>query len=107
MPTPALIDHDPAYKSTVENTVYVDPPSWRKGVASALMQKLITVSRDAGFLQMIGVIACGPNIDTSLNSSIQLHKKHGFEQAGRLRGVGCKHDMWLDTVLMQKDALNL
>ena len=92
----------PAYSSTVENTVYVDPLAWRRGVASSLLRELIGASREAGFQQMIGVIACEPNIDTNLHSSIQLHVKHGFELAGRLRSVGRKHGLWLDTVLMQK-----
>ena len=92
----------PAYSGTVENTVYVDPLAWRKGVASALLCQLIESSRDAKFRQMIGVIACQPDFDSNLHPSVQLHIKHGFEHAGRLRSVGRKHGMWLDTVLMQK-----
>jgi phosphinothricin acetyltransferase len=41
-------------------------------------------------------------VDTGDPASLRLHERHGFVAAGRLAGVGFKHDRWLDTVLLQR-----
>ena len=92
----------PAYKSTVENTVYVSPDFHRKGVGSALLTALIEECRQKSFKQMIGIVACKPDVDPQSMASIALHMKHGFDIGGRLNKVGFKNDLWLDTVLLQR-----
>ena len=87
----------PAYRSSVENSVYVDARFRRRGVAQALLQALIEAAAARGFRQMIAVIGDSANL-----GSIALHEAAGFAHAGVLRSVGWKHGRWLDTVLMQR-----
>jgi L-amino acid N-acyltransferase YncA len=87
----------PAYRHTVENSVYVEAGGGGHGVGSALLSVLIPACADRGFRQMIAIIGGADNA-----ASIALHRSHGFTEAGRLANVGRKHDRWLDTVLMQR-----
>lgn len=87
----------PAYRSTIENSVYVDPRFQRRGVARRLLQALIGASAERGYRQMIAVIGDSENI-----ASVRLHEEAGFAHTGVLRSVGWKHGRWLDTVLMQR-----
>lgn len=91
----------PAYASTVENTVYVNPAYWRQGIATGLLSELIAACRGCGFRQMIAIAACRPDEEPNEISSVQLHTSLGFELKGRLHHVGHKHDLWLDVILMQ------
>jgi L-amino acid N-acyltransferase YncA len=92
----ALYRTRPAYRFTVENSVYVAPDMLRRGVGSALLKALIEASAARGFRQMIAVIG-----DNQQAASIGLHKACGFHHVGNLENVGYKHGRWLDTVLMQ------
>jgi phosphinothricin acetyltransferase len=87
----------PAYKSTVENSVYVREGLHRQGVGKRLLNALIDQSAALGFRQMIAVIGDSNNI-----ASIKLHEAVGFSLVGVLRSVGWKHEQWLDSVLMQR-----
>jgi phosphinothricin acetyltransferase len=87
----------PAYRWTVENSVYVAPEFHRRGVGSLLLSALIDECAAAGFRQMIAVIG-----DSEQTASIALHRKAGFTFIGALRAVGFKHGRWLDTPLMQR-----
>lgn len=87
----------PAYRHTVEDSVYVAPDFHRRGLGRALVDELI---RDAGqrrFRQMVAVIG-----DSAQTASIALHQAAGFERIGTLAAVGFKFGRWLDTVLMQR-----
>ena len=86
----------PAYRHTVEDTVYVAPSRLRRGVGRMLLDALIEGCRNAGMEQVIAVIA-----DTDDPASQALHRSAGFNEAGRLARVGYKHGQWIDTVLMQ------
>jgi L-amino acid N-acyltransferase YncA len=88
----------PAYRHTVEDTVYLSPGHTGRGIGSALLGTLLAGCADAGARQVIAVIA-----DTGSDASAALHRRFGFTHAGRLSGVGRKHGRWIDTVLMQKD----
>jgi L-amino acid N-acyltransferase YncA len=88
----------PAYRHTVEDTVYLSPGHTGRGIGSALLGTLLAGCTEAGARQVIAVIA-----DTGSDASAALHRRFGFTQAGRLSGVGRKHGRWIDTVLMQKD----
>lgn len=87
----------PAYRFTVENSIYVDPMAQRRGVGRALLDRLIAESAGRGFRQMIAVIG-----DSAQAASIQLHRAAGFRMVGTIESVGYKFDRWLDCVLMQR-----
>ncbi len=90
----------PAYRHTVEDTVYLSPGHTGRGIGSALLGGLLAGCADAGARQVIAVIA-----DTGSDASAALHRRFGFTQAGRLSGVGRKHGRWIDTLLMQKELM--
>jgi phosphinothricin acetyltransferase len=87
----------PAYRFTVENSVYVDPGAQRRGVARALMTALVAACTQRGFRQMIAVIGDSPN----QTASVAMHTAMGFTRVGILDNVGYKHGRWLDSLLMQ------
>ncbi|MCE1236265.1 MAG: N-acetyltransferase family protein [Hyphomicrobiales bacterium] len=87
----------PAYRFTVENSIYVAPAAKRRGVGRALLAELIGRAEAAGFRRMIAVIG-----DSENAASIGLHAALGFAPAGVLPSVGWKHGRWLDSVLMQR-----
>ncbi len=86
----------PAYRFTVENSVYIAPEMHRRGVGVALLKALIAEATTRGFRQMIAVIG-----DNKQAASIGVHEACGFHHVGNLENVGFKHGRWLDTVLMQ------
>jgi L-amino acid N-acyltransferase YncA len=88
----------PAYRYTVEDTVYISPAHTGHGLGRALLGALLTGCEQAGARQVIAVIA-----DTGSDASVALHRRLGFTPAGRLRQVGRKHGQWIDTVLMQRE----
>lgn len=87
----------PAYRFTVEDSVYVVRSAWGRGVGRTLLAALIGESERLGFRQMIAVIG-----DEASAGSIALHRALGFEMAGTLKSVGWKHEAWRATVLMQR-----
>lgn len=91
----------PAYRWSVENSIYVDAAAHRRGVGRVLLERLIAEAEMRGFRQMIAVIG-----DSSQTPSIELHRALGFHLVGTVEHVGFKFGRWLDTVLMQR-ALGL
>jgi L-amino acid N-acyltransferase YncA len=87
----------PAYKWSVEDSIYVAPQMHRKGIGGLLLARLVAESEQRGYRQMIAVIG-----DTAQIGSIAVHERAGFNHIGTLRSVGFKHGKWLDTVLMQR-----
>lgn len=88
----------PAYRFTLEESIYVDASMTGRGIGSLLMQTLITRCEEGPWRQMVAVIGDGH----SNPASLRLHKKHGFEIAGQLRSVGYKKGDWRDTLIMQR-----
>ena len=86
----------PAYRYTVEDSVYVAPNAQGRGVGRALLAALIGRASDAGFRRMVAVIG-----DSAQHASIALHRRAGFISCGTLPAVGYKFGRWLDVVLMQ------
>ncbi|MEU0496467.1 N-acetyltransferase family protein [Mycobacterium sp. NPDC006124] len=86
----------PAYAGTVEDSVYVSPSSVGRGCGTELLGDLLDACRAAGLREVIAVIA-----DTGNPASVELHRRFGFADAGRLVGVGVKHGRRVDTVLLQ------
>ena len=87
----------PAYRFTVEDSVYVASEAQGRGVGSALLPELVEESAARGFRQMIAVIG-----DSEQAASIALHARAGFYYVGTLPHVGFKFGRWLDTVMMQR-----
>ncbi|SRR5579871_1394322 len=87
----------PAYRFTVENSVYVDHRVTGRGIGGLLLSALIERCMQAGCHQMVAVIG-----DSSNAASIALHRRHGFRRVGTLHAVGFKFGRWVDSVLMQR-----
>ena len=88
----------PAYRFTVENSVYLPPDAQRRGIGLKLLDTLITESTARGHRQMIAVIG-----DSANAGSIGVHTRAGFRMIGTHSNVGFKFGRWLDIVLMQRD----
>jgi L-amino acid N-acyltransferase YncA len=87
----------PAYRWSVEDSVYIAPDAQRRGIGRALLVRLIAESEARGFRQMIAVIG-----DSAQVPSIELHRALGFRLVGTFAAVGFKHGRWLDSVLMPR-----
>jgi L-amino acid N-acyltransferase YncA len=87
----------PAYRWSVEDSIYVSPQAQRRGVGRALLERLLAEAETAGFRQMIAVIG-----DSANTGSIELHLAAGFRLVGTFQNVGFKFGRWLDSVLMQR-----
>ncbi|MFO1075102.1 MAG: N-acetyltransferase family protein [Geminicoccaceae bacterium] len=87
----------PAYRFTVEDSIYLAPGLRGRGVGRHLLEAVLELSRAAGMRQMVAVIGDSANL-----ASVGLHRACGFAHVGTLVDVGYKNGQWLDTVLMQK-----
>jgi phosphinothricin acetyltransferase len=87
----------PAYRYSVEDSIYIDPHAQRKGVGRGLLENLIEECTRRGFRQMIAVIG-----DSAQTPSIELHRALGFRMIGNIENVGYKFGRWLDSILMQR-----
>lgn len=80
----------PAYKYSVEHSVYVQRAHRGKGIGQALMRQLITAAKEQQYHCMVG------GIDIANAGSIAMHEKLGFTHAGTIRHAGFKFGRWLD-----------
>lgn len=87
----------PAYRYTVENSIYVDAVHQGKGLGKTLLLELIRRCESLGPRQMLGVIG-----DSANAGSVALHTACGFEMIGMMRSVGWKFDQWRDVIIMQR-----
>jgi phosphinothricin acetyltransferase len=87
----------PAYRFTVEDSIYLHPDYLRKGIGRLLLSELIRQCELGRVRQMIAVIG-----DSGNTASIRLHEAAGFRHTGIFQSVGWKFGRWLDTVLMQR-----
>lgn len=85
----------PAYKYTVEHSVYVHHAQRGRGLGRRLLQELIERARAA---QVHVLVAC---IDASNRASIELHQSLGFAHSGTFAQVGFKFGRWLDAAFYQ------
>ena len=91
----------PAYRFTVEDSVYLAPGSRGMGLGRALLSEVIERATLAGARQMVAIIT-GRADAVEESASVRLHASLGFRHAGVLRAAGWKHRRWLDTVRMQR-----
>jgi phosphinothricin acetyltransferase len=87
----------PAYRHTIEDSIYVAHDRGGCGIGSTLLQTLIARCELGAWRQMLAVIGNSGNA-----GSIALHRRLGFQPTGTLHAVGFKLGRWVDTVLMQR-----
>jgi phosphinothricin acetyltransferase len=85
----------PAYKYTVELSVYVHAAHRGQGLGKILLQELITCATAQDYHVMVAAI------DKQNETSIALHEKLGFTYSGTIAQAGFKFDRWLDLVFYQ------
>ncbi|MDB5617683.1 GNAT family N-acetyltransferase [Tardiphaga sp.] len=86
----------PAYRFTVEDSIYLASDSQRRGIGTRLVQRLIEECEVRGFRQIVAVIG-----DSANAGSIGVHVSAGFQMIGIHPDVGFKFGRWLDVVMMQ------
>jgi L-amino acid N-acyltransferase YncA len=86
----------PAYKYTVEHSVYVDTRFRGQGVGRALLEAITRAGESQGYHVLVG------GIDASNAVSIKLHESLGFTHCGTVRQSGFKFGRWLDLALYQR-----
>ncbi len=87
----------PAYRWTVENSVYLAPDVRGRGIGKALTARIIARCEQLGFRRMIAIVGGSGHL-----ASIRMHERLGFEHIGTAPGTGFKHGAWLDTVMLQR-----
>ncbi|MBE5106715.1 N-acetyltransferase [Bacillus thuringiensis] len=85
----------PAYKYSIEHSVYVDKEYRKNGIGSSLMEELITIAKEREYMTLIA------GIDAENEKSIALHQNYGFVHAGTIKTAGYKFDRWLDLAFYQ------
>jgi L-amino acid N-acyltransferase len=84
-----------AYRTTVEDSVYVEPSYQGRGAGKLLLDTIVDVARSSGFHAVMARIEAGGT------ASRALHTSCGFTLVGVEREVGRKFNRWLDIALMQ------
>lgn len=87
----------PAYRYTIEDSVYVATTAARRGIGRRLLEALIAECERRGYRQMLAVIG-----DSANAASIELHRACGFRVSGTLQSIGFKFGRWVDSVIMQR-----
>lgn len=86
----------PAYKYSVEHSVYTRADGRRRGIGRFLLTEILAAAEKQGYHTIIGAI------DSTNEASIRLHESLGFEKCGHIRDVGFKFGRWLDAVFYQR-----
>jgi L-amino acid N-acyltransferase YncA len=87
----------PAYRFSVEDSIYLAPEAAGKGLGRALLAELLARLQAGGVRKVMAVIG-----DSANAGSIGVHAALGFERVGVVKSCGWKFDRWLDIVLMEK-----
>lgn len=87
----------PAYRFSVEDSIYLAPEAAGKGLGRALLAELLATLERGGIRKVMAVIG-----DSGNAGSIGVHKALGFEQVGIVQACGWKFGRWLDIVMMQR-----
>ena len=85
-----------AYRTTVEDSIYINEEFRNQGIAGELLFHLLEVAKSSGFHAVIARIG-GAN-----EASIALHQRFDFEIVGTEKEIGWKFGKWQDVVVMQK-----
>ncbi len=87
----------PAYRHTVEDSIYIAADARGRGLGKELLLRLIDECTACNYRQMLAVIG-----DSGNAASIRLHRACGFERMAIFVGTGFKFGRWVDTVFMQR-----
>ena len=87
----------PAYRYSVEDSIYLAPDLHRKGLGRALLAELLARCESAGIRKLMAIIG-----DSSNSGSVGVHRALGFELVGKIDACGWKFGAWRDIVIMQK-----
>lgn len=87
----------PAYKYTIEHSVYVHKEHRNYGVGTALVKQIIKKADEREFATLVA------GIDASNEKSIRMHEKLGFQYCGIIKRAGFKFGQWLDLAFYQLD----
>ncbi len=85
----------PAYKYTIEHSIYVNNECGNRGIGTILLKEVV---KDAAKREYATIVA---GIDSSNEKSIKMHKKLGFEDSGTIKRAGYKFGKWLDLTFLQ------
>jgi phosphinothricin acetyltransferase len=85
----------PAYKYTVEHSLYVEKEARGRGLGRRVLRRLIAEAETQGYRTLIG------GIESENTASIGLHKSMGFENCGEIRHAGFKFGRWLNLMFYQ------
>ncbi len=86
----------PGYRTSVEDSIYVDRDHHGQGVGNALLGEVVRQATNHGFHTIFARVI-GPQ-----EASVALHERHGFTMVGIERQVGRKFGRWHDVALLQK-----
>lgn len=86
----------PAYKYTVEHSIYVERSARGRGLGTKMLEQLVALGQEQGYHNLIGGIA------TENEVSIKTHLKCGFELCGTIRQCGFKFGKWIDLSFYQR-----
>ncbi|MGC4394435.1 GNAT family N-acetyltransferase [Hydrogenophaga sp. T2] len=87
----------PAYRFSVEDSIYLAPEAAGRGLGRLLLAELIAVLERSGIRKVMAVIG-----DSANAGSVGVHRALGFSEIGVVRACGWKFGRWLDIVLMEK-----
>ena len=87
----------PAYRYSVEDSIYLAPGLHRKGLGRALLAELLARCEAAGIRKVMAIIG-----DSDNAGSVGVHRSAGFQTVGTIDGCGWKFGAWRDIVIMQK-----
>jgi L-amino acid N-acyltransferase len=86
----------PAYKYTVEHSVYIRSDQRGRGLGRRLLEAVLAAARERGVHVVVGAI------DAANTASLTLHERLGFERVGTMPQVGFKFGRWLDLAFVQR-----
>lgn len=87
----------PAYKYSIEHSVYVNTDYRKQGIGRKLLQAIIDLAKAGDYKTLVA------GIDAANDKSIWLHEKLGFTHSGTVRNAGYKFERWLDLAFYQLD----
>ena len=85
-----------AYRYSVELSVYIDADFRGKGVAKALIERVLNIAKERDDIHTVVSLITAENV-----ASIRLHEKMGFDYCGKIRQIGHKHGRFLDVKVYQ------
>ncbi|MGW6191876.1 N-acetyltransferase family protein [Bacillus cereus] len=91
----------PAYKYSIEHSIYVDKEYRKNGIGKSLMKELIAIAQEREYMTLIA------GIDAENEKSIALHQNYGFVHAGTMKKAGYKFNRWLDLAFYQLELNGL